>query len=410
MVSRRRRGLLVVSLCGAFALVAACSSHASSGHGASPLPVATIGVLLPLSGPDAQLGTGALNSVQQAINEANAANYVHGWKLTVEAFDDQGDQSVGQQLATRLVSDASVIGVVGGLRSSVDEGVQPIFAEAGLAQISPGSIDPELTQREMNGVLMRPFASYMRIAPNLSYEGDAGAKFIATKLHSTRVAVVNDGRTSGRTTAASVVRGLQSQHVTVARVENVAPASTPAQLSAAVENILVANVQTVYVAADVDVARPFIDALHASAPGIHVVGTATLLEPTFLGAGPINGIWATYPGAPPAVLPATSTFMTGYKAANSQVPPGNDGPAAYDAAWALIRAFAALDPSAPPVTPAERGLIAIGASAQVFTGATGPVSFDSYGDNRSQNFSFFQSAGVTWVPETLVRVTVTASP
>lgn len=280
-------------------LTVACSAHAGGAHPATPQPTAALGVLAPLSGSDAQLGIGALNSVQLAVNEANASDFVHGWKLTVQAFDDQSDQSVGQQLATRLVSDPSVIGVVGGLRSSVDEGVQPIFAEAGLAQISPGSVDPELTQRAVNDVVMRPFASYMRVAPNLSYQGEAGARFIANNLRSNRVAIVNDGRASGRTTAASAVRELQADHVTVAWIESVAPGSTPAQLATAVAHIKAAKVQSVYLAADVDVARPFIDALHASLPAVGVVGTSSLFEQAFWGAGPIDGIWATYPGLRP---------------------------------------------------------------------------------------------------------------
>jgi branched-chain amino acid transport system substrate-binding protein len=391
-------------------LTAACSEHASGAPPASPLRNATLGVLAPLSGSDAQLGLGTLNSVQQAVDEANASDFVHGWKLTVEAFDDQGDQSVGQQVATRFVSDPSVIGVVGGLRSSVDEGVQPIFAEAGLAQISPGSVDPELTQREVNGVMMRPFASYMRVAPNLNYEGQAGARFIVDRLRSTRVAVVNDGRASGRAIAASAVHELQARHVTVAPVESVAPDSTPAQLATTVAHIMAAKVQTVYIAADVDVARPFIDALRASMPDVHVVGTSSLFEPTFWEAGPIDGIWATYPGATPPVTASARGFLARYAAAKHLVPAGNDGPAAYDAAWALIRAFAVLDPGTATVTPAERGLVAIGASAEVFAGATGPVAFDAFGDNTSQNFSFYQSSGVTWVPGTSVRVAVTESP
>ena len=65
-----------------------------------------------------------------------------GLDVTVLALDDRGEPSVGQQQATRLPDDPTVVAVVGSVTSLVDEGVQPILNTAGLAMIAPGGGAP----------------------------------------------------------------------------------------------------------------------------------------------------------------------------------------------------------------------------------------------------------------------------
>jgi ABC-type branched-subunit amino acid transport system substrate-binding protein len=51
----------------------------------------TIGVLAPLDAGLTQFGRGIRNSVQLAVDEANDANLIAGWKLEVVAVDDSSN-------------------------------------------------------------------------------------------------------------------------------------------------------------------------------------------------------------------------------------------------------------------------------------------------------------------------------
>src|SRR4051812_36209444 len=136
-----RRLTLVVG-CLLFALtLAGCSSSGSS----SGTHVAKIGVVAPLEKGLTQFGRGIRNSVQAAVNEANARKALAGWKFEVKAEDDSSDPTTGEAAARRLVADGNVIGVVGTYNSGVAAKVAPVLDSAGIVMISPGNTDPTLT-------------------------------------------------------------------------------------------------------------------------------------------------------------------------------------------------------------------------------------------------------------------------
>src|SRR5262249_56668757 len=105
-----------------------------------------IGVDAPLTGPLAALGLGIRNSADLAMNTANKAHEVPGVTFKLVAKDDQANPTVGQQNATALVADNSVVGVVGPLNSSVAQSMQQIFNDANVTEVSPANTNPQLTQ------------------------------------------------------------------------------------------------------------------------------------------------------------------------------------------------------------------------------------------------------------------------
>jgi branched-chain amino acid transport system substrate-binding protein len=131
----RNRSLIVVSIAVAGALsLSACGSRGEkkAEDGAAGSTTVTIGVDAPLTGDLSALGLGIKNSVDLAVKQANAKNEVPGVKFEIKALDDTGKPAPGQQNATNLVADKSVIGVVGPLNSSVAQSMQQIFNDANL--------------------------------------------------------------------------------------------------------------------------------------------------------------------------------------------------------------------------------------------------------------------------------------
>ncbi len=131
-------------------LAAACgggkSEKTTAGQPASK--VVKIGVIAPLSGDLTAVGTGIRNSVDLAVNQANAKNKVPGWKIELAAEDDAAKPDVGAQAATKLSSDQAVAGVVGTYNSSVALQVAPILDRADVVEISPSNTSDPLTRGE----------------------------------------------------------------------------------------------------------------------------------------------------------------------------------------------------------------------------------------------------------------------
>ena len=88
-------------------------SSETGGSDTGETKVAKIGVIAPLSGDLAALGKGIEHSVDLAIKQANESGAIEGWTLELAAEDDQASPDVGKNAATKLASDADVVGVVG---------------------------------------------------------------------------------------------------------------------------------------------------------------------------------------------------------------------------------------------------------------------------------------------------------
>src|SRR5437870_301750 len=106
-----------------WALVVACvlplSATLAACGGSSSDHVVTIGVVAPLKSGLVEFGHGIRNSVQLAVDEANARHAIRGWRIEVRAVDDSSDPAVGEAAAKQLAADDSVIGVVGTYNSGV---------------------------------------------------------------------------------------------------------------------------------------------------------------------------------------------------------------------------------------------------------------------------------------------------
>src|SRR5438552_7718831 len=79
--------------------------------------VSTIAVALPLTGDIAALGQGLKRACQMALEEAVAKGQFGGQKVEIALFDDRSDPREAVNVANRIVSDPSVVAVVGHFNS-----------------------------------------------------------------------------------------------------------------------------------------------------------------------------------------------------------------------------------------------------------------------------------------------------
>jgi branched-chain amino acid transport system substrate-binding protein len=94
------------------------------------------------------------NGARLAVEEVNQKGLViNGKNITLELLgeDDAGDPKQGTQVAQKLV-DSKVVAVVGHLNSGVSIPASKIYNDAGIAQITPSSTNPELTNQNFKNV------------------------------------------------------------------------------------------------------------------------------------------------------------------------------------------------------------------------------------------------------------------
>jgi ABC-type branched-subunit amino acid transport system substrate-binding protein/DNA-binding SARP family transcriptional activator len=169
-----------------------------------PSRVWTIGVDLPLSGPDAYLGQPVRNAVALAVDDLNASGGLDGSTLALEVLDDVRDPEQGAANAAAFVSDPTTIAMVGPWGSAVAFGVIPITNEAGLFECSPAATHPGLTKPRYGALDLRsarPEAvSFFRLAPADDIQAMALASFAFHDLGA-RFALVIDDTGVGRVIA-----------------------------------------------------------------------------------------------------------------------------------------------------------------------------------------------------------------
>ncbi|MCD8084052.1 MAG: ABC transporter substrate-binding protein [Clostridiales bacterium] len=122
----------------AFVLVATMGLSLS-GCGSKKEETIKIGLGTPLTGTSAQDGQAIQNGVNLAVKQCNDAGGIDGKQVVVVAEDDKGDSSEAATVANKLAQDDSILAVVGHFNSSCTLAGAPIYNQAGVVEISPGS-------------------------------------------------------------------------------------------------------------------------------------------------------------------------------------------------------------------------------------------------------------------------------
>jgi ABC-type branched-subunit amino acid transport system substrate-binding protein len=104
-------------------------------------PTFKIGLVAPFEGLHRPLGYEALFAVKLAIQERNAGNGLHGYRVELVALNDFDEPTEAKVQARAIVVDPDVVGVVGHLSSASTRAALPIYQAANLAVSIPWSID-----------------------------------------------------------------------------------------------------------------------------------------------------------------------------------------------------------------------------------------------------------------------------
>jgi branched-chain amino acid transport system substrate-binding protein len=390
------RKALAVAVAAALGLTA-CGSNKKSTAGTSG-KTAKISLIAPLSGSLSALGLGMRNSVDLAVNQANQANKVPGWKIVFDPEDDTAKADVGAQVASKVASDSAVVGVIGTLNSSVAQQVQPILSRANIVMISPANTNPTLTQGSDPNNKARTYKDYFRVATTDAIQGPFAADYASKTLGVKKVAVIHDKKTYGQGLTEAFKKQFTADGGTVLSTETINPGDK--DFSAVLTKIKPLQPDMIYYGGEYPEASLISSQAKQQGLNIPLFGGDGIYDPTYIQvaqqAG--EGDLATSVGAPAAQLPSAAKFIADYAAAGYKDAFSAYGAYAFDATNVIINALAKVLPGKSSVDDSVRQAVVGAVQGTDLNGVTGHVSFDQFGDTTDKVLTVYKVQGGAWKP------------
>ena len=328
-----RAGLRAAALVSIAALgVAACgssskpsSSGTSSGGSGKTVKVGFFGAL---TGADAQLGINIKDGEQLAISQYDATN--PSVKVTLDAFDSQGDPAQANNGATKLIAD-KVVAVIGPAFSGESGVADPIFEQAGIPNVSASATKVTLAQ---NG-----WKFFHRVVADDAAQGTGDADYLVKTLGLKKVAVIDDASSYGQGLADQVRSTVASDGGTVAVSDHVDPKA--ADYGASVDKVIAAKPDAVFFGGYYDAAGRLINQLKAKGfTGAFMSGDGSedVKFVTDAGGAPAEGAYLSCACADSTKLPAAQAFNAAYQAQIGSAPAIYSAES-YDATNAVLQAI-----------------------------------------------------------------------
>lgn len=320
-----------------------------------------IGVAGPMTGDQSKMGTDFKHGVSLAVEEWNAKGGVLGKKIELIVGDDQHDPKQAVSVANKIVNEGAA-GIIGHFNSSCSIPASDIYNRGGIPMISPGSTNPQLTEKGYLGVF--------RVCGRDDQQGKVGADFVNSQLKLKRVAVVHDKTTYGQGLADEFKKSL-GDHVEVVFYGGIVQGDKDfkgvltAIREKAPELIFFGGIYTemgllVRQARELGIQARFMSGDGSIDPKFIEIAGAQAAEGTYLTFSP-----------DPKNIPSAKDFISKYNAKYGEIGPYSIY--AYDAANILFTAIREANSS-------EGTKVIEKLRSMEFTGAMGKIKFNDNGD------------------------------
>jgi branched-chain amino acid transport system substrate-binding protein len=347
----------LAALAAAGLALSACGTTSSSSEAASGSDCTagqTLAFLGATTGDAGALGLNMVGGIKLALDDYNKEH--SDCKVELKTYDSQGDPDKATPLATQIVGDDSIIGLIGPGFSGESLSTGKTFAAAGLPSISPSATNVTITQQG--------WTTWHRVIGNDSAQGAAVATYLKDTAKAKKVFVVDDGSDYGKGLASYVKKGLGSL---VGGTDTVQTGQT--DFSATVTAIKGSGADALFYAGYYPEAGLLAKQLRqAGYTGLFMSGDGSE-DPAFVktaGAQAANGAILTAPAGPPP-----ADFNAKYKAVVGS-DAGLYSTQAYDATNIFLAAIEAGKTSHEDLNNF------IG--SYTGQGVSGPIAFDQYGD------------------------------
>jgi branched-chain amino acid transport system substrate-binding protein len=331
---------------------------------------ASIGVMAPITGDAASVGTEQLNWAKFAVDQYNEAN---GTTFTLVEGDTQLDPAQASTVAPQFVSNEDIVAVVGPAGSQEIDAVGAIFAEANMPFVSMSATATTLTTEGK-------YPTFFRVVPRDDDQGPTDATYMVDELGATKVMVIDDQSSYSTGLADQTQAALEEAGVEVTR-ESVSQDQT--DFSALVSNVP-DDAQFVFLPWQIAAnAQLFGNQLEEQGKTAVIFGSDGLFSPDFTIAGSYLSAFA------PDIkeIPEDAELVDAYTAEYGEF--GTFGPPTFAAATVIMDAITAV--CAAGETPTrELVLDQVRQTNQESSILGGPIQFDENGDILERRFYIFQ--------------------
>ena len=108
--------------------------------------VIKLGLMVPITGNQAQYGEDMRKGADLALDQLNAAKAIPGATLTLQVEDSKGDPQEAANVAQKFVSEGDITAVIGDFSSTACLAAAPIYQRAGVIMITPVASHPDITK------------------------------------------------------------------------------------------------------------------------------------------------------------------------------------------------------------------------------------------------------------------------
>lgn len=367
---------------GKWLAVAIGSALMALSGAASAQTVVRLGHVGPLTGASAHLGKDNENGAKLAIQDLNAKGVKIGGqaiKFELVGEDDGADPKQGAAAAQKLV-DLKVAGVVGHLNSSTTIPASRIYHDAGIAQISPSSTNPQYT--------LQGFNTAYRVVANDSQLGGTLGRYAVNEVKAKNIAIITDRTAYGQGVADEFEKAAIAAGAKVVGKEFTTEKST--DFSAILTKLRGAKPELVFFGGMDSVGGPMLrqmKQLGLQARFMGGDGICTSELPKLAGTGMADGqvICAEAGGVGPEGEARMNEWRGRYqKAFNTEVK--LYAPYVYDAMMVLVGAMERAGSTDPKAYIPELKKTA-------YDGVTGKIAFDDRGDIKDGTLTLFTFKG-----------------
>jgi branched-chain amino acid transport system substrate-binding protein len=307
------------------------SSSAGAGGGGTPSGPIKIAVVDAQSGSASDLGQFEYRGVKLAVDQVNAAGGVDGRKITLSLLDDQGDPTVGTELARKIASQGDVA-MLGTAESAVTLAMAPILESEHIPNITSGQSTKLLA-------VGSPYL-FLNGPTGLTYDTTL-AKYLVTTKGYKKIAMLTNNDSYGAGEHDAFTAALKAVGLTPV-ADKVVPADQN-NMTPALTAIRGKNPQVLFIGAEE--AQSGLTVKQARALGMNAViaegaPAGTPLYLSTAGVANTNGTIVSSPYLGNDTSAAAKKFAAAYTAAYGSAPELH-GAKAYDGAEVMIAALKA---------------------------------------------------------------------
>jgi len=359
----------------------------------------------PLSGGQSAVGTDMKNGAQLAIEQLSGPLAKLGIKVELAPFDDQANPDTGVANAKSIVSDPSILAVVGHYNSGVQIPSSEEYHAAGLVNISPANTNPKVTERG--------YPEVNRICGRDDVQGTVGAQFALSKGIKSAY-VLHDKTTYGQGIAQYFK--LEADKIGI-RVLGFEGTEEKANFDSILTPILASKPQLIYFGGMFDQAAVLFKqarqkgykGMFLSDDGFGSTDAAKIGGPVLLEGA---GTFFSDVSGPASAFPGTAKFVKDFKAKFGS-DPQPFAAQSYDCAAIALKAIENAAKAAGGKVPTRAAVAQAVRALKDFPGLTGAVTFNAKGDLVKAKYFIIQilaDSPAKWSANKIVQTLDIAPP